>query len=84
MQLNHRLVAYLDRGIGALARLRMRVLHAGSSASRRATVSPCSRAAQMVLGITTLVLVVPLWAGLGHQILAMMLLAMTVVHVRLS
>ena len=38
----------------------------------------------MVLGIATLLLVVPLWAGLAHQLLAMALLAMATVHARLS
>jgi cytochrome c oxidase assembly protein subunit 15 len=37
--------------------------------------------AQMALGVATLVLVVPLWAGLAHQVFAMAVLAMAVVHV---
>jgi len=37
-----------------------------------------------VLGIVTLVLVVPLWAGLAHQVFAMAVLAMAVVHARVS
>jgi cytochrome c oxidase assembly protein subunit 15 len=40
--------------------------------------------AQMVLGIVTLLLVVPLWAGLAHQVFAMVVLAMAVVHARAS
>jgi heme a synthase len=40
--------------------------------------------AQMVLGIATLLLVVPLWAGLAHQVFAMAVLAMAVVHARVS
>jgi cytochrome c oxidase assembly protein subunit 15 len=38
----------------------------------------------MTLGIVTLLLAVPLWAGLAHQIFAMIVLAMAVVHARAS
>lgn len=38
--------------------------------------------AQVALGITTLLLVVPLWAGLLHQAFAMVVLAMVVVNMR--
>jgi cytochrome c oxidase assembly protein subunit 15 len=38
----------------------------------------------MALGIVTLLLVVPLWAGLAHQLLAFAVLGMAVVHARLS
>jgi cytochrome c oxidase assembly protein subunit 15 len=38
--------------------------------------------AQMALGIVTLVLVVPVWAGLAHQILALAVLGTAVAHVR--
>jgi cytochrome c oxidase assembly protein subunit 15 len=38
----------------------------------------------MALGIVTLLLMVPLWAGLAHQLLAMALIAMATVHARLS
>ena len=37
-------------------------------------------AAQACIGIVTLVLVVPIWAGLLHQAFAMIVLAMSVVH----
>jgi heme a synthase len=40
--------------------------------------------AQMALGIVTLLLAVPLWAGLAHQVFAMAVLAMAVVHARMS
>ena len=40
--------------------------------------------AQVVLGIVTLLLAVPLWAGLAHQVFAMLLLAMAVVHARIA
>jgi cytochrome c oxidase assembly protein subunit 15 len=38
----------------------------------------------MVLGIVTLLLAVPLWAGLAHQVFAMAVLGMAVVHARRS
>jgi cytochrome c oxidase assembly protein subunit 15 len=40
--------------------------------------------AQAGLGIATLLLAVPLWAALAHQILAMAILTMATVHARLS
>ncbi|MDB5592968.1 MAG: cytochrome oxidase assembly, partial [Enterovirga sp.] len=40
--------------------------------------------AQMALGIVTLLLVVPLWAGLAHQLLAMALLVAATLHLRLG
>jgi heme a synthase len=39
---------------------------------------------QVALGIVTLLLAVPLWAGLAHQIFAMAVLAMAIVHARVS
>jgi cytochrome c oxidase assembly protein subunit 15 len=82
VQFNHRMVAY---ALVALA-----LSHAWSSI-RRAPGSPAARSAsalavltlaQMALGILTLVLVVPVWAGLAHQILALAVLGTAVVHVR--
>jgi cytochrome c oxidase assembly protein subunit 15 len=63
------------------------------SLRRRAPASPAaSRAnwlaglvlAQMGLGIATLLLVVPLWAALAHQIFAMAVLGVAVAHATLS
>ncbi len=84
VQFNHRMVAY---GIVAFA-----VWHAwtarreahGSRYAGRATALAGLSLAQMVLGIATLLLVVPLWAGLAHQVFAMIVLAMAVVHARVS
>ncbi len=79
VQFNHRMMAY---GLAALV-----VWHwwqaraAGGSAARRATVLLGLTVAQVMLGIVTLLLAVPLWAGLAHQALAMLVLAMAVVHV---
>jgi cytochrome c oxidase assembly protein subunit 15 len=84
VQLNHRMVAYLIVGVAIWHAVDMRRRHGESKAARRATSLAGLALAQMALGIATLILVVPLWAGLGHQVLAMLLLAMAVVHVRLT
>ena len=49
---------------------------------RRATALAGLVTTQAVIGIVTLMLVVPIWAGLLHQALAMVVLAMAVVHAR--
>jgi cytochrome c oxidase assembly protein subunit 15 len=80
VQFNHRMLAY---GLVAFA-----VWHAwslaGTAAFRRARVLAGLTLGQMVLGIVTLLLAVPLWAGLTHQIFAMAVLGMAVVHARRS
>ncbi|MGH6796136.1 MAG: COX15/CtaA family protein, partial [Methylocella sp.] len=53
---------------------------AGSRAVRRAWAVAGLVALQALLGIATLVLVVPLWAGLLHQAFAMIVLGMAVAH----
>lgn len=83
VQLNHRLLAYLVVALAVWHAVHMRRRYAGSKTARRATALAGLTLAQMVLGIATLLLVVPLWAGLAHQVLAMLLLAMAVVHLRL-
>jgi len=84
VQLNHRLVAY---AIVAFALWHAWDAHRsapGSGYARRATAVAGLTLAQMVLGIVTLVLVVPLWAGLAHQVFAMVVLGMAVAHARVS
>jgi cytochrome c oxidase assembly protein subunit 15 len=84
VQFNHRMAAY--------ALVAFALWHAWSLARRGPGTAPARRArvvagltlAQMALGIITLLLVVPLWAGLAHQVFAMVVLGMTVVHARLS
>ena len=84
VQLDHRLMAY---AVVALA-----VWHAWSASRRAARTAYARRAAvvafiaasQMALGITTLLLAVPLWAGLAHQALAICLLAAVTIHARLT
>jgi cytochrome c oxidase assembly protein subunit 15 len=84
VQFNHRMVAY---GLVAFALWHAWVARrtaAGSRFAARATVLAGLALSQMTLGIVTLLLVVPLWAGLAHQIFAMVVLAMAVVHARVS
>ena len=80
VQTEHRLVAYglLAVALGqALATARMAP---GTAAMRRALALAGLVTAQATIGIMTLLLVVPVWAGLLHQLFAMVVLAMSVVH----
>ncbi|HEV7259326.1 MAG TPA: COX15/CtaA family protein [Bosea sp. (in: a-proteobacteria)] len=81
VQFNHRLGAYLLLGLALWHALAMRRAAPGAGAAKRATVIAGLTLAQAALGIVTLLLVVPLWAGLAHQALAFLVLAMGVVHV---
>jgi len=84
VQFNHRLVAY------ALVAFALWHAYAAwrasptSGAARRARVVAGLTLAQAALGVVTLVLVVPLWAGLTHQVFAMAVLAMAAVHARVT
>ena len=81
-QFDHRLTAY---GLIAIA-----LLHAADAWGRRAGTPLAHRAAVLVLllvmqaglGVTALLLVVPLWAALLHQAFAMIVLATAVLHLR--
>jgi cytochrome c oxidase assembly protein subunit 15 len=79
VQFNHRMVAYLLTGLVFWHWWRARGI--GGSPARRANALLGLTLAQVALGIVTLLLAVPLWAGLAHQALAMLVLAMAVVHV---
>jgi heme a synthase len=83
VQFDHRVMAYLVVIIA--------VLHAADAglarsqgAARRARGVAVLALAQAGLGIATLLLAVPLWAALAHQVLAMAVLTMATVHARLS
>jgi cytochrome c oxidase assembly protein subunit 15 len=84
VQFNHRLAAYALVAIAVWHAWSLSRRAAGSAAARRARMIGGLAVAQMTLGIMTLVLEVPLWAGLSHQVFAMVVLGMTVVHARLS
>ena len=82
VQFDHRTVAY---GVLIVA-----LFHAaqawsktpGSAAARRAALLVVAVLLQAAIGITTLLLVVPLWAALLHQAVAMVVLAIAVAHRR--
>ncbi len=80
VQFNHRMLAYALLAFALWHLWSMRSMAPGSSAARRATALGGMVLAQGVLGIVTLLLAVPLWAGLAHQALAMLVLAMGTVH----
>jgi cytochrome c oxidase assembly protein subunit 15 len=79
VQFNHRMAAYL---LLALALLQVWRTPAGG-ARRRAGVVALLVLAQAAVGVVTLLWQVPLGLGLAHQGMAMVVLAMAVVHWRL-
>lgn len=85
VQFNHRIGAYILFAFALWHMLSLRRDAPGSGGAKRATAIGGLVLAQSALGIVTLLLVVPLWAGLAHQALGFTVLAMGVVHVtRLS
>lgn len=81
VQFNHRLGAYALLVLALWHAFAMRRAAPASGVAKRATAIAGLMLAQAALGIVTLLLVVPLWAGLAHQALAFTVLAMAVVHV---
>ncbi|MEI9916705.1 MAG: COX15/CtaA family protein [Methylovirgula sp.] len=74
VQFQHRVVAYMLFALAIVqAFLAWRAIPA-SRAARRATHFAMLVGLQAILGIVTLLLVVPLWAGLVHQAFAMLVL----------
>jgi heme a synthase len=84
VQFNHRMVAYALVAAALWHAWAARLAYGTAAYAKRATALAALVFAQMTLGIVTLVLVVPLWAGLLHQVFAMVVLGMAVVHARLS
>jgi heme a synthase len=84
VQFNHRILAYVLIAFAFWHAWCMRRQAPASGASRRAIAMAGLVLTQMILGIVTLVLAVPLWAGMAHQIFAMAVLAMGVAHARVS
>jgi cytochrome c oxidase assembly protein subunit 15 len=74
VQMNHRLMAYV---VVAVA-----LWHAAATRTAGAAAVAAVALAQAALGVITLLLVVPLWAGLAHQLVAMLLLVTAVAHAR--
>lgn len=82
VQFNHRLTAYLLLAAALFHALDARRSLRGSAVGRRATGVAGLVLAQATLGIATLLLAVPLWAALSHQVFAMAVLTMATVHAR--
>ena len=83
VQLDHRLTAYLVIAVALLHAVDARVTGTRGAAGRAGGVAFLVLL-QVGLGVATLLLGVPLWAALAHQILAMAVLTMATVHARLS
>ncbi len=80
VQFQHRMIAYVLLVL-ALVQVPVAAIVAGRSrAFRRSVVLAGLVAAQVAIGIVTLLLAVPLWAGLLHQAVAMMVLGHAVAH----
>ena len=83
VQFDHRLTAYLVLLLAAAHALDAR-LAGPPAAARRAAGLLVLVLSQAALGIATLLLAVPLWAALAHQVLAMAVLSVAIVHARAS
>ncbi|MBX9930992.1 MAG: COX15/CtaA family protein [Methylobacterium sp.] len=84
VQFDHRIGAYLLVAIAFLHAVHATWRVPGTGAARRAWGVAGLALAQGVLGVVTLLLAVPLWAGLSHQVFAMAVLIMATVHARLT
>jgi cytochrome c oxidase assembly protein subunit 15 len=80
VQFEHRMIAYVLFALALAQALCTSRVAAGSRAIRRAWAVAALVAMQASIGIATLVLEVPLWAGLLHQAFAMIVLGLTVAH----
>jgi heme a synthase len=80
VQFQHRLIAYALLALALAQALYTSRVAAESRAVRRAWAVAGLVAMQASVGIATLVLVVPLWAGLLHQAFALIVLGMAVAH----
>lgn len=80
VQFNHRMVAYLVLIVAIVQAVVLRRRLGRVPVARRATALAGVIFLQVILGIVTLLLQVPLWAGLAHQALAVLILAKASVH----
>lgn len=81
VQFNHRIIAYAVLALGLFHVIQI-VKAAGGTAVATATMVGLAILIQALIGIVTLLLVVPLWAGVLHQGFAVVVLAVTVLHVQ--
>ena len=80
VQFQHRMTAYLVLALALVQAVWTARRLPGTSPARRATALAGLVALQAGIGILTLLLAVPIWAGMLHQAFAMVVLAMAVVH----
>ena len=80
VQFQHRMTAYALICLAVVQALWTRASLPGTGAARRALAVLGLVSGQAALGVLTLVLAVPIWAGLLHQAFAMIVLTMSVVH----
>ena len=82
VQFQHRLLAYLVVALALWQAIAAARAAPRTALARRATAVGLLALSQAALGMLTLVLVVPIWAGLLHQAFAMLLFGMAVAHWR--
>jgi cytochrome c oxidase assembly protein subunit 15 len=82
VQFQHRTVAYTLLALALVQAVCTVAFASKSGAARRAIVFAGVVILQATLGILTLLLVVPLWAGLLHQAFAMVVLGFATVHLQ--
>jgi heme a synthase len=80
VQFQHRMAAYALLALALVQGLYASRVAPGSRAMRRTVALAGLATTQAAIGIVTLLLVVPLWAGLLHQAFAMIVLGMAVAH----
>ena len=80
VQFNHRLTAYVLLALALLHAYQISKAYPGTSARKRAIINVWLLSAQAVIGIGTLVMVVPMHMALTHQAFAMVVLGMTAAH----
>jgi len=80
VQFNHRMSAYLLLAVALFHGWQTGRLMPATSARRRAVSNVWLIALQAIIGITTLLYVVPLWLGLLHQAFAFIVLGMVATH----
>lgn len=80
VQFEHRMMAYVLLLFALWYAWRARRIAPGTAAARRATVLAGVVVLQAGIGVLTLLLQVPIWAGLLHQAMAMGVLAMAAAH----
>jgi cytochrome c oxidase assembly protein subunit 15 len=82
VQFQHRIVAYLLLALALFHALRISRERVARRAVRRARILAALILCQAGLGVTTLVLAIPLHAALAHQAFAMIVLGMATIHRR--